>query len=209
MVKGYSGVEEFQRIRSSAAANNHGDLQADAFHDGKYILADIKDWHRQLADTVATRVSSMERQDPVTREVLKLLDKSVLVPAKKRLLSGLLWLELSKIFSKSSEALSADSGAASIGPLSSGQPAFTSHERDQGRGGFRRGRRRRTISSSLGAHDQHTRSSDTFIEEAISTYSLLWKDLHEYLRTLFPFVTFSQKVRFRSPLVKFSGQNLR
>ncbi|KIW33852.1 hypothetical protein, variant [Cladophialophora immunda] len=193
VVMGYDGVREFHAARLSAAGNNQGNLETDSFHDGENILEEVKEWHRRLTNTAVTRRTLSARRDTVTPEILKLLDSSVLVPAKKRLTSRLLWAKLNEILSKSSGALSADSvtlRTSTAGPLSAIQPTYTGHEKKREPPSWGFPRRRRTQ-----PFQRHDDDRGTLVAESIPVYNLLWVDLEKYLTMRFPGLVFREQIR--------------
>lgn len=71
IVKGLRGVQEFEAHRAIACRKRGAQTNSDAFHDGKDVYPDIKDWHDHLNEV-------LRKSDTVTSEILALVDAHML-----------------------------------------------------------------------------------------------------------------------------------
>jgi serine/threonine protein kinase len=119
LILGYQGVCQYQLVREKALGsllksikeNGHPLLvsqrltvsgkpeKLDCFHNGTDVLSEITTWHTLLRD-------SARKTDPITEEVLNLIDQKMLLQdPKQRMDSRLLCEELHRIVSSSKQVL--------------------------------------------------------------------------------------------------------
>ncbi|GAP90375.1 putative serine threonine protein kinase [Rosellinia necatrix] len=101
VVLGLQGIKQFQAVRGAAvkaikesrSSNIYTakTLQGDIFHDGFTVLEDVTNWHKYLRQV-------MRRSDPISHQLLDLIDEKVLGRDKEsRLTSAMLHTELMKL----------------------------------------------------------------------------------------------------------------
>lgn len=107
VVLGMQGIKQFETVRTAAIKkikSNPGDTTAhllydDTFHDGSAVLEDVANWHEYLRQV-------MRKSDPISHQLLDLIDEEVLgQDPDRRLTSAVLYDKLTKLLAVAKNGL--------------------------------------------------------------------------------------------------------